>query len=144
MSDDHAELLRRYDDPLHWEYPVDFDYEEAIRRFRQFAVELESHWGKPLPIESDGAIQDASFHSQIKIPLADGNIVFVRFSNFGNMATFTEDIAVPEDLKTLLISLLEKRGYVYMPAPILDQRYSGINPGVSGISTWWIRYFDYV
>jgi hypothetical protein len=40
--------------------------------------------------------------------------------------------------------LFEQHGYVYMPATILEQPYTGNNPGVTGIPNWWIRYFDWV
>src|SRR5687768_6570902 len=144
MPTAYDDLLRRFDDPVRWEYPAGFDDAGAAQRFRRFAEELASVWDKPLTIETESHIQDASFHSQIMVPVRDGESVLVRFSNFGDMATFAEEVAIPDDLRQALLELFEKHGYVYVPAHVLETPYSGGNPGVTGIRDWWIRYFDWV
>lgn len=138
------DLLRQYDDPWSWEYPVGFDYDAATRRFAKFADALSALLGVPLKSETGSHIQDASFHSQIYVPLDSERYTLIRFSNFGNMATVREDELVPDEMKGTIIDLFEKHGYVYVPATVLDQPYTGTNTGVTGIRNWWIRYFDWV
>lgn len=94
--------------------------------------------------ETGSAIQDASFHSQIFIPLGDGHNALLRFSNFGAMATIGPDEPAPTELLETVVELLEKHAYDYVPASVLEQPYTGANPGVTGIRSWWIRYFDWV
>jgi hypothetical protein len=144
MATAYIDILRRHDDPVRWEYPAGFNYDRAVKRFRGFAGELASLWDKPIEIETESHIQDASFHSQIRIPVRDDEFVLVRFSNFGDMATFAEEVAVPDQLRQALLRMFEKHGYIYVPAEVLEQPYSGSNPGVTGIRDWWIRYFDWV
>ncbi len=139
-----TELLQRHDDPKHWENPPGFDYETAERRFAKFAEALSSALGVPLESETGVSIQDASFHSQIFLPLGEEGYSQIRFSNFGDMVTVSEDEPVPAALLMTVIELLEKQGYVYVPSSVLDQPYTGRIPRELGISTWWIRYFSYM
>lgn len=141
---DFTELLQRHDDPKHWEHPPGFDYKTAERRFAKFTEALSSAVGVPLKSETGSLIQDASFHSQIFLPLREERYALIRFSNFGDMATVSADEPVPAALLETVIELLGKHGYVYVPSRVLDRPYKGKNPGVTGISTWWIRYFDWV
>lgn len=143
-SVDYLDLLRQHDDPRRWEYPVGFDYDAATRRFAEFSNALAASLNVPLKSESGSYIQDASFHSQIYVPLDSGRNTLIRFSNFGDMAAVSEDGPVPKEMMRGIIELLEKHGYVYIPARVLDQPYTGANPGVTGIRNWWIRYFDWV
>jgi len=89
-------------------------------------------------------IQDASFHSQMFLPLPGDRHALIRFSNFGDMATVSDDEPVPEPTMAVVRELLARHGHVYVPAAVLAQPYTGSNPGVTGIDTWWIRYFDWV
>ena len=144
MATAYDDLLRRFDDAGRWEYPAGFDYARAVQRFKRIAEELASRWDKPLTVETESHIQDASFHSQIMVPVRDGEFVLVRFSSFGDMATFAEEVAIPDDLRGTLLELFQEHGYIYVPARVLEAPYSGENPGVTGIRSWWIRYFDWV
>ena len=144
MPTDYIDLLRRYDDPVRWEYPENFDHAQAVLRFRRFAEELASRWDKPIETETESWIQDASFHSQLVVPVGDGESVLIRFSNFGDMASFSEETEMPGDLRRTLLGLFEQHGYTYVPYDVLTEPYSGSNPGVTGIRDWWIRYFDWV
>jgi hypothetical protein len=141
---DYQQLLREYDDSTHWEYPPSFDYRAATIRFKKFADELSATLGVPLTTETGSYIQDASFHSQLLVPLAGGRNTLIRFSNFGNMVTISEDEPAPEEMLSTIKRLFDRYGYVYVPASVLEQPYRGSNPGVTGIDTWWIRYFDWV
>ncbi len=84
---DYAQLLATYDHPTHWEYPPGFDYMAATARFSEFLTALSAALGEPVTFESGVHIQDASFHSQIFLPLPNGRQGLIRFSNFGDMAT---------------------------------------------------------
>ena len=141
---DYMQLLREHDDPTHWEYPPGFDYRAAKARFGKFAGELSAALGVFLEIEAGNSIQDASFHSQVFLPPADGPEVSIRFSNFGDMVTVGEGGRLPEGTLGTIRELFGRYGYVYVPACVLDQPYTGGNPGVTGIETWRILYFDYV
>jgi hypothetical protein len=141
---DYLQLLRENDDPTQWEYPRDFDYHLATTEFAKFADELSMAQGVALKTETGVIIQDNSFHSQICIPLPGDRSAVNRFSNFGKMVTVSEDESVPKEMLSTMKELFSRHGYVYVPASILDQPYTGRNPGVTGIRTWWIRYFDWV
>jgi hypothetical protein len=141
---DYLELLWRHDHPTHWEYPPGFDYRAATERFARFVEELSAKLGVAPRVETGVHIQDASFHSQVFLPLPGGRFALIRFSNFGDMATVSDDEPVPDSTMAEVLELLAKHGYVYVPAAVLAGTYTGSNPGVTGIDTWWIRYFDWV
>jgi hypothetical protein len=141
---DFSRLLAMHDHPTIWEYPPGFDYEAASAKFATFVAALTEGLGRPLKVETGSLIQDASFHSQAFLPLPSDEPVLIRFSNFGDMATVSDEELVPEVALKLVTELLKRHGYAYVPAAILNAPYSGTNPGVTGISTWWIRYFDWV
>jgi len=140
----YLELLQRFDDPRCWEYPDGFDYDAAALRFATFADALSIAFGQPLKTESGSDIQDASFHSQIYLLLGGVRFALIRFSNFGDMVTVSEDEPIPHEVKEMVIDLLKKHEYSYIPSSVLEQPYTGKNPGVTGIRDWWIRYFDWV
>lgn len=141
---DFTALLQQHDDPSRWESPRAFDRVAAAGRFARFSETLSSALAVPLKSETGSAIQDASFHSQIFLPLGDERHAVVRFSNFGNMATISEEEPLPAQLLETVVELLRKYRYRYVPASVLEQPYTGKNPGVTGIPSWWIRYFDWV
>ena len=139
MDDEIRALFRRYDDPRLWESPNGFDYEVALRRFRGFVDALESFLGQSLETETFPLIQDASFHSQICF---SGG--YLRFSSFGNMIAFTPDHRVSPLIVEAVVRLALQHQYQLVPTEDLEAPYTGSNPGVTGISTWWIRFFDWV
>jgi hypothetical protein len=141
---DYLDLLRRHDHSTQWEYPPGFDYLAATGRFARFVEELCAKLGVALRSETGARIQDASFHSQVFLPLPGDQHALIRFSNFGDMAAISDDEPVAEPTMAAVVGLLAKHGYVYVPANVLAQPYTGSNPGVTGIDTWWIRYFDWV
>jgi hypothetical protein len=152
---DYTKLLQQHDDAKNWEYPLGFDYHAATTRFAKCAEALSTALGIPGKSETGSAIQDASFHSQIFVPLTDERYAMVRFSNFGDMVSvgtcyFGEmapdrnDEPIPAAVLNTIVEVLEKEGYVYVPPEVLMQPYTGKNPGVTGIRDWWIRYFDWV
>ena len=132
-------LFREHDDPACWEYPRDFNYDDAIARFREFAAAFDAATGITHRVETESHIQDASFHSQID--LGGG---WLRFSNFGNMVSFDPSLEVDEGTLDKLRTLCREKGYVFIPPDFIEYPYTGANPGVTGIRDWGIRYFDYV
>jgi hypothetical protein len=140
---DYAQLLVRHDHPTHWEYPPGFDYETANARFARFVADLSAILRVSVSSETGACIQDASFHSQAFLPLPDGRQALIRFSNFGDMVAVGDE-PVPEPILATVLELLICQGYTYVPASALNAPYTGANPGVTGISTWWVRYFDWV
>ena len=75
---DYTKLLQRHDNSKHWEYPPGFDYNAATTRFAKCAEALATALGIPLTSETGSYIQDASFHSQIFVPLGDERYGFCR------------------------------------------------------------------
>ena len=110
-------------------------------------------WGRTLFYQTGRSIQDASFHGQILLPyslltkdaLQVGSIIRLRTSNFGHLATaYDEDAMVRPDVLSIIISVLEEQGYTYVPTVVLNEPYSGKNPGLDGFRTWGKRYFDWI
>jgi hypothetical protein len=139
MVDEFESLFRTLDDPERWEEPRAFDRIHATKRFRAFATDLESRLSAPCAVETDSAIQDASFHSQIQLPGG-----WLRFSSFGDMIAFTLDHNVPEGVVNVVRELATVHKYTLIPTAVLEESYAGSNRGVTGISTWWDRFFDWV
>ncbi len=141
---DYVDLLQRHDDPQRWEFPNGFDYDAATVRSAMFADALAVALGQPLRLESGSDIQDASFHSQIYLPLGKERFALIRFSNFGDMVTVSEDEPVSNELIQMVVDLMKKHDYMYVPSSVLEQPYTGKNSGVTGIRDWWTRFFDWV
>src|SRR5262245_45341559 len=113
----YQRLFAKHDHPTQWEYPPDFDYNSATARFAEFVVALSTILGSELQSETGSRIQDASFHSQVFLPIPDGQHALVRFSNFGDMVTVgtvSDDKLVPESILELVTQLLPKHGYTYV------------------------------
>jgi hypothetical protein len=138
-DEDYIELLKRNDDPDRWETPLGFDYGRESQDAQNFVNELQEKLHREIKFESGSHIQDASFHSQILFGQDS-----LRFSSFGRFAAFSPDAELPEEDCQIIKGLLEKRGYVLVPTRLLETKYTGKNPGVTGIRTWWIRFFDWV
>jgi hypothetical protein len=141
---EYAALLALHDHPILWEYSLDFTHDTATARFAKFVEELSAALGTSLRSETGSYIQDASFHSQVFLPLSDDHCAVVRFSNFGDMVAVDDEEPIPDTTIKQVTELLAKHDYTWVPAAVLHAPYTGVNPGVTGISSWWIRYFDYV
>jgi hypothetical protein len=139
VANDDIAFLQQHDDPVRWEYPEGFDYSAAVSRFREFVAKINRVLGTRFKTETESHIQDASFHSQV-----DLGGVWLRFSNFGDMVAVTDDSFADPDTLRIVRAHLSDHCYRFMPNSVLDQPYTGSNLGVTGIDTWWIRYFDWV
>ncbi len=141
---DYSRLFRQHDHPTHTEAPPGFDYKETSKRFQKFLNDLSTKLKMTLPSETGYLIQDASFHSEVTLPLPNKRHAFIRFSNFGNMVTVGNVNFLSERMTVAVLELFEIHGYIYVPESELAAEYTGSNPGVSGIRNWWIRYFDWI
>ena len=139
---DYYDLFRRHDDSTRREFPLGFDCEAAAAKFDRFCSDLATVLGAALQAESGSSIRDASFHSQIYLPLPNGSFSLLRFSNFGDMAAIMNDEQVPDPLLETVTMVLFRHGYFFIPTAELNTPYFGRNPDFNGASTWWRRYFD--
>jgi hypothetical protein len=143
---DYMRMLEAHDDAEDWYYPPDFDYEAAERRFLDFAQEFQMAFGVYCIVESGSSIQDASFLGQIYLPKDHFNRpeqatdpISVRVSNWGDMATVSDDSALKSELLERIKALLQQFGYVYIPPSVLVQPHPRYPK-----TSWWIRYFDWI
>jgi hypothetical protein len=139
VADELLHLLKRLDDPKRCEAPAGFDRSKATQRARAFVADLNGRLVEPAVLETGPSIQDASFHSQIKLPGGQ-----LRFSAFGDLVAFTPDHEVTADVVSVVRDLVGLHGYRLMPSEVLEQPYPGAGRGVSGIATWWVRFFDWL
>ncbi len=139
MDDALRSLLMQHDDGIHWEYPAGFDHGRATNRFAAFASALSAELPEPVTTETGTSIQDASFHSQILLP---GGAL--RFSSFGDMIAFTPDHEIPTRHVEAVVALAVRHGYTLVPTSALETPYDGAGAGSTEISTWWIRFFDWL
>ncbi len=144
--EEYLDILRASDDHAGCEFPTGFDYEEARRRAVLLANRLERKIGMPCKLETGSYIQDASFHSMIVLPTPDAPDSFqstLRLSNFGDLATISDEGSVDPVHLHIVTSCLAELGYQYIPLDVLQEKYDGENRVLRGVS-WWIRYFDYL
>ncbi len=148
MNEEYYSILRKFDDPIRWEDPEDFDYEKEQKLFFAAKDRLQGALREKLDFETGSSIQDASYHSMIKISgellKKPEDYAQVRFSNFGKMISFVNEIGIRESIQINIVQHLQNLGYIYIPEKVLKEQYTGNNSGVTGIDTWWVRYFDWV
>lgn len=136
-------FLKRFDDPDHWEQPPNFDRTRAKQKAETFSEDLKSRIRVSLGFESGDSIQDAAFHSQIHMSI-HGEVVSLRFSNFGDLVALMGEAAVPAALLDKIKSLLGFHGYTFIPEFVLEEPYTGVNRSVGENQDWWVRYFDWI
>jgi hypothetical protein len=157
-DNDYLRVLEAHDDLRLWYCPADFDYEAAERHFLDFARELQEALGVECWVRSGSAVQDASFLGDIDLPPDCFNVperandpVFLRVSNWGNLATVSDEAAIEPDWLEQIKALLDRFGYQYIPPSVLQRPYRRLRlrdlppfyrnePRM----TWWIRYFDWI
>lgn len=140
-------LLKGYDDPRSLQAPAGFDYLEATGRFLGLAHDITRIVGPECDIEVWPAVQDASFHGEIRLPdavLTTPDGVFVRASNFGNLVTaFDADESIRPDVLAALRGLADRHRYRYVPSAALRRPYTGRHAGTASIRDWGGRFFGY-
>ena len=132
-------LFEKFDDPVSAEHPPGFDRAAAAERFKAFVAALHDAGVRTSKIEYGLGIQDATFHAEVRL---DGGLL--RFSNYGDMVALAPDNTVDTETIGVLMKLTEQLGFHLIPTEVAETSYTGRNPGVRGIDTWWIRYFDYL
>ncbi|MDI3402403.1 hypothetical protein [Streptomyces cavernicola] len=153
-------LLRELDDPDHMEFPRGHDHRAVRSRFEQLAAGLDRRFG--CACEVDRGVQDASHHGRIDVPEAatrSGHCIAVIVSNFGGLVTVTlappgsldedeERALFHDDDRHRIQDELDALGYISVSPHLLETRYDGVSdlaayrPGE--VSTWWMRFFDYL
>ena len=163
--DEAIKIFEANDDPINWEYPKDYEYDKSIKKFKEFVNEIQVKFKEIIEFETESHIQDASYHSELYLPSSvlsvpsvetrKQNIMgkerdvqlrhgVIRFSNFGNMVTIYEEEDIKKEYLDYIFTLFDKYGYIYINSKYLNEKYTGKNPGVTGIDNWQIRYFDFV
>ncbi len=144
------ELLRRLDDPRDPESPPGFDWHRADAALHAMAGDLATALAAPgLEVEGAESIQDASFHGQIILPMeallpGQAGPVLLCTSNFGLLAAVRPEAALRPDVLSALRGVLAAHDYVYVPAALLEEPYTGPTTLDALDPTWWDRYFEYV
>lgn len=139
-------ILRQHDSDSGWAAPPDFDHAAAERQFRTLAAAVKRAAGVPLRAES--AVQDASFFGRIFLggalliaePVLPDTIL-LRVSNWGGLATVSDEMALTAGGLAQVIELLGSNEYRYIPPQILSGPYTGTLP-TNGAVSWWQRFFD--
>lgn len=144
------ELLRRLDDPSDAESPPGFDWRRADAALHAMARDLAAALAIPdLEVEGSESIQDANFHGQIVLPMAallpgQSGPVILCTSNFGRLAAVRPEAAMRPDVLSAVQGVLAAHNYVYVPAALLEEPYTGSATLEAQAPTWWDRYFEYI
>lgn len=145
VADTYRQLLRVHDHADCFQWPPRFDWKETTSRARTCCDAIEKALGREVAI--DDQVQDASFLLDCVVRSTKvGSVVHqqsVRFSNFGDMVTVTDETIDADDLARIR-EVLRFHDYIYVPREILERPYDGVLVGAEDIYSWWIRYFDYL
>lgn len=144
--EDYLNILHSHDDPIEWECPSDFDYEDAERRVTLLVKCIEQAIGLPCGIMTGSQIQDASFHTTISLPTKEVShwpIYLLKISNFGNLAAIGDEKALEPAHLQKVLSCLSELGYQYIPPEVLSEKYDGAIPELRGVN-WYTRYFEWL
>lgn len=139
---DYQALLYKHDHPTRLECPFWFSRRLAEKRLEAVHRALADGLDDPVEAESGVQIQDASFHGEIRLGVFDGEIVVIRFSNFGQMVAVSGEDCISGAMLDQIKAIFAEHGYVYVPLGELGA-YAGRNRGIDGIESWWDRYFDW-
>src|SRR5438128_1706055 len=124
---DYMQILVEHDHPSSWMEAPDFDEELAERRFGDFVRDLSETLKLFVRTETGELLQDAIYHSEAFLPVGEYPQPSIRFSRFDALATLFLIEKVPEGWKSTIENLLSKHGYIYVPADVLAQPYTGSN-----------------
>ena len=150
MKPETKKILLSYDDDQAWEFPHDFNSKDIEKRARQVYAELCDKVREPVKFEDWIYNQDASFGLAIVFDphkhKKSTNIrqLVIRFSNFGNLATFSYAGKSLTSTNQTIIESLSRNGFIYVDSSELEEPYDGVMAPNKTISTWWIRYFDWL
>jgi len=149
MNADTLQKLRAADQEG-YEFPRGFDWRKEMPAVEALVWDLERILGVMLKV--DDQIQDASYFAELyNRHLNRGknywetSIGFL-FSSFGHLFTHgsnTERERPPDDAIRRAVEFIESKGFVFVDADQLDERYDGIMTGLHD-RTWMDRYFSYL
>ncbi|MEM1058372.1 MAG: hypothetical protein AAGK14_03920 [Verrucomicrobiota bacterium] len=140
---DIKKLLLKHDSEVKL-YPVGFNVEQAYAGVAEVKKELETLLKIPIEEVSRESYQDTCYHALLRLPERLGSSQGsseIRFCNFGNMVSIDYSKNLQSDKLQKITTLLERKGYHYIPQKFLNMKYDGEH---DSIDTWWQRFFDYL
>ena len=145
--DDLLRTLVSADDPVYADWPrgrEGYDRRESEERFERFAANVVELLGGGCRIETGALIQDASFVGQV-ILRGGEEVTAIRVSHFGPFVAVLDDEGVLDsEVLVQVQAVAAAHGYTWIPSQMLEEPYTGDNPGVTGFSTWRHRFFDWI
>lgn len=130
------------------ENPKGFDWRKAEDDFVRVTVDLKTILFVRR-IDSQGQIQDASFHGDIIC--SEGSPEYwqsIRFSNFGRLVTIRNVDQIPFVKLEKILEIFKLHQYQYIPIEVLDQSYDGrfgpLYRNTNKQDTWFDRYFSHI
>jgi len=146
----YIKLLRANDEDGCYECPSDFDAHDIEQRARCVLADIKGK-GEACKFESWMYHQDASFGLAIVFDQRSAKdktgYVFtpgIRFSNFGSLVYLSGSEALPKSLVDFIYQSFQKHSFYPIPLHVLNQPYDGILQDDQRLSTWWVRYFDWI
>ncbi len=153
------EVLSEADDPKRSECPFGFVWDVAVDEFRRFADDLCTKLSLNLTTDFDCSpdqakvemcpqIQDASYHGAVRLPAVclinneEWGYARICASNFGRLAGIVNEDGLKDEVRQTVRATLREHEYVWIPARVLEQPYTGACPGVNGIPDWQNRFFE--
>jgi hypothetical protein len=142
-EDDIRHLLTGNDQPSAPFFPPRFDREAAISRAFNLGKLVETRLQKTVSVAADFPPRDATFHAEVSFSMATDvkSLVTIRLSNFGGFATILNSTGVPQESLRPVLEALSEMGYVYIPAKLLNEAYTG---NISDVDTWMTRFFAHI
>ena len=147
MDNKLLKILAAADDPIHVEYPPDFDWQEAMKKVRDIRPVLEHIAGRAL--EFDDQVQDATYFAAFSItePIEGKSnnrreAFAIYFSRFGHLVAVWNDGIVATPTLEKIIGKMKDQGFVVVDAKQLEEPYTGCHPGFAG-ARWLDRFFNY-
>jgi hypothetical protein len=143
-------ILRTADHPTATEFPPGFDWAGCINRVRALKPECDHIAGRVFDLDDN--VQDASFFADIALhaPSQQRNVIDtvfgLRFSCYGDLFTQlgpTGAERLPEVIAKQVINLTVAKGFVFVPAEVLEEPYIGENK-IFLSENWWYRFFEYL
>jgi hypothetical protein len=143
-------ILLTADHPTATEFPPGFDWAGGINRVKALKPGCDRVAGRTFDL--DDQVQDASFFADIALhaPSQQRNVIDtvfgLRFSCYGDLFTQlgpTGAEQLPEEIAKQVINLGVAAGFIFVPAEILEEPYTGENKIFLG-QNWWYRFFEYL
>lgn len=139
----YRKILHQHDDQNASTCSIDVDDTAVERTTREIAMALEQKFQHTVSWNKEACNHDASFRIAIALQQESAEHGVSRcdlwFSHVGNLATLTTPNILDPDVCRTILSILEKSGFDYIPADVLEKPYDGVMSEEFG--TWRQRYF---